>query len=118
MALILTKLSLMVGADGASWYRYASPTDTTANMLAANYFNTAQNILNPGDMIVTNDSANANDILFVKTSVVATGVVTVIAALTAPVGEDIPGGEPPAGEETPADFVTSGRFYIYLPCLR
>jgi hypothetical protein len=68
MAFISTKLSLMVGADGASWYRYVSTVDALAAISAANYFGPVANILNPGDMIVVNDSANLNQILFIKTS--------------------------------------------------
>jgi len=99
MALNPLKLSLMVGADGASWYRYASSADTLANMAAANYFNAVQNILNPGDVIIANDSANMNNIFFVKTSVAATGVVTVVAFGTAALEADAPAAAPENGRK-------------------
>jgi hypothetical protein len=88
MAFIPTKLSLMVGADGASWFRYISGADNSAAIAAANYFGPSANILNPGDMIVCNDSGNLNSILFVKASnglSGAAGTATTIATLAAPV---------------------------------
>lgn len=113
MALVLTSLSVMANAAGSTWFNYTSTTDNQAAIAAANYFNGAANIMNPGDMIVSNDSANLNQVYFVKS--VTAGVVVIASALAAPVGEgEAPPPPPPGNGETeppppPLETVSHGR---------
>jgi len=81
MAFATRNLSVLSYANGFTLWHYTS-TDNNTAVTAANYFNTASDMLRKGDLIVANvdtGGTQANKLYFVGN--VANGVVTIATAV-------------------------------------
>jgi hypothetical protein len=74
-------LSVLSYANGFTLWHYTTP-DSNATVIAANYFNSAADMVRKGDLIVANvdtSATQANKLYFVSN--VAAGVVTITTAV-------------------------------------